>query len=119
MGRQTRLLFGTSVFWLALSVLSDGINTLVLPLQLGTFASPNSQATFLGLLTFIGLLTGALVQPIAGTLSDQLQPIFGRKGFIGLGLLLSLVSLFLFAALQSLAGILLLMFDEIMSARFT
>src|SRR5215212_2654408 len=107
MGRQTRLLFGISVFWLALSVLFDGINTLVLPLQLGTFASPNNQATFLGLLTFIGLLTGALVQPIAGAFSDQLQPIFGRKGFIGLGLLLSLVSLFLFAALQSLAGIIL------------
>jgi MFS family permease len=107
MGRQARLLFGISVFWLALSVLSDGINTLVLPLQLGTFASPNNQATFLGLLTFVGLLTGALVQPVAGALSDQLQPILGRKGFIGLGLLLSLVSLFLFAALQSLAGIVL------------
>jgi MFS family permease len=107
MGRQTRLLFGISVFWLALSALFDGINTLVLPLQLGAFASQTNQATLLGLVTFVGLLAGALVQPIAGALSDQLQPILGRKGFIGIGLLLSLVSLFLFAASPSLAGIML------------
>jgi hypothetical protein len=68
MGRQIRLLFGISVFWLALSVLFDGVNTLVLPLQLGALASQNNQATLLGLLTFVGLLAGALVQPIAGTL---------------------------------------------------
>jgi hypothetical protein len=36
MGRQTRLLFGISVFWLALSVLFDGVNTLVLPPQFST-----------------------------------------------------------------------------------
>lgn len=107
MGRQTRLLVGISVFWLALSVLFDGVNTLVLPLQLGAFASQTSQATLLGLFTFVGLLGGALIQPIAGTFSDRLKPIFGRKGFIGIGLLLSLVSLFIFAAFQSLAGIML------------
>lgn len=107
MGRQTRLLFGISVFWLALSVLFDGINTLVLPIQLGTLAGQTNQATVLGLLTFVGLLAGALVQPIAGAFSDRLQPVLGRKGFIGIGLSLSLLSLFLFAMWKSLAGILL------------
>jgi MFS family permease len=107
MSRQTRLLFGISIFWLALSVLFDGINTLVLPLRLGVLASQNSQATLLGLFTFFGLLAGVLVQPIAGSISDQLQPRLGRKGFIGIGLFLSLISLFFFAAVQSLAGILL------------
>jgi MFS family permease len=105
MGRQIRLLFGISVFWLALSVLFDGVNTLVLPLQVGALASQNNQATLLGLLTFVGLLAGALVQPIAGTLSDRLQPVLGRKGFIGIGLVLSLVSLYLFATSQSIFGI--------------
>ena len=107
MGRQTRLLFGVSVFWLALSTLFDGINTLVLPLQIGILASQDNQATILGLLTFVGLLAGALVQPIAGAFSDTLQPVLGRKGFIGIGLLLSLASLFLFATVQNLAGIML------------
>ncbi|HLO28617.1 MAG TPA: MFS transporter [Anaerolineales bacterium] len=105
MGRQIRLLFGISVFWLALSVLFDGVNTLVLPLQLSTISNQNSQATILGLLTFVGLLAGALLQPIAGAFSDRLQPLLGRKGFIGMGLLLSLASLFLFATFQSIAGV--------------
>lgn len=104
MGRQTRLLLGISVFWLALSALFDGVNTLVLPLQLGELAGQNNQATFLGLLTFVGLLVGALIQPIAGTFSDRLQPVLGRKGFIGIGLVLSVISLFIFASLQSLVG---------------
>jgi len=106
MGRQTRLLFGISVFWLALSVLFDGVNTLVLPLQLSTLAGRN-QATLLGLLTFVGLFAGALIQPVAGAFSDRLKPLLGRKGFIGVGLVLSLASLFVFANFQSIVGILI------------
>jgi len=105
MGRQTRLLVGISVFWLALSVLFDGINTLVLPLQLSELSGQSNQATVLGLLTFVGLIAGALIQPVAGAFSDRLQPLLGRKGFIGIGLLLSLASLFFFAAFPSLIGV--------------
>ena len=104
-GRQTRLLLGISVFWLALSVLFDGVNTLVLPIQVSGSAGHN-QATVLGLLTFVGLLAGALVQPVAGAFSDRLQPLLGRKGFIGIGLVLSLAALLLFAVWQSMIGVL-------------
>src|SRR5512142_1810427 len=105
MRRQMRLLFGISVFWLALSVLFDGINTLVLPLQVSGLAKQNNQATLVGLLTFVGLLAGALIQPVVGAFSDRLQPLLGRKGFIGIGLLLSLASLFLFVISPNLIGI--------------
>jgi MFS family permease len=104
MGRQIRLLVGISVFWLALSVLTDGINTLVLPLQISGLAHQNNPATVIGLLTFLGLLAGALIQPIAGAFSDRLYPLLGRKGFIGIGLLLSLVSLSIFGVFPSLIG---------------
>lgn len=107
MGRQIRLLFGISVFWLALSVLTDGVNTLVLPLQISGLTNQYNQATILGLLTFLGLLAGALIQPIAGAYSDKLYSRFGRKGFIGIGLVLSLISLFLFAILPRLFGAIL------------
>jgi MFS family permease len=107
MSRQARLLIGISVFWLALSVLFDGVNTLVLPLQLSALSNQSNQATLLGLFTFVGLFAGALIQPVAGTFSDRLQSILGRKGFIGIGLVLSLVSLFIFAAFQSIVGILI------------
>ena len=106
LGRQTRLLFGISVFWLALSVLFDGINTLVLPLQLGKIGSQNKQATVLGLFTFAGLLAGALIQPVAGAISDKLHSRLGRRGFIGIGLILSLASLALFATFRTVIGIL-------------
>jgi MFS family permease len=107
MGRQIRLLLGISVFWLALSILLDGVNTLVLPFLLSGFANHTSQATLLGLITFIGLLAGALIQPIAGAFSDKFYPIFSRKGFIGIGLILILLSLLLFASVQNILAILL------------
>src|SRR5215216_6132830 len=107
MGRQIRLLMGISVFWLALSVLLDGVNTLVLPVQLAGFAQQQNQATILGLLTFVGLLAGALIQPIAGALSDRIHPLLGRKGFIGIGLVLSLSSSLLFAMFQSMIGVMI------------
>ena len=105
MSRQLRLLFGISIFWLALSVLFDGVNTLVLPLQISRLSGQENQATILGLLSFFGLLGGALIQPVAGAFSDRLRPRLGRQGFIAIGLVLSLVSLFLFATFQSLPGV--------------
>lgn len=103
--RQFRLILGISIFWLALSMLQDGINTLVLPLQLSNLGAKETQATLLGLLTFAGLLGGAIIQPVAGALSDRLKSFLGRKGFIGIGLLLSLASLALFTLFHSLAGV--------------
>jgi len=105
--RRMRLLAGISIFWAALSMLFDGVNTLVLPLQLSERTNQQTQATVLGLLTFVGLLAGALVQPIAGAFSDRLRPLFARKGIIGIGVLLSLVSLSFFAFSTSLITILL------------
>jgi MFS family permease len=105
MSRQIRLLFGINIFWLALSVLFDGVNTLVLPLQLSRLADQHNEATVLGLLTFVGLLAGAFTQPIAGAFSDRLLPLLGRQGFIAGGMLLSLGSLFLFATFQSIDGV--------------
>ncbi|MDQ3006054.1 MAG: MFS transporter [Chloroflexota bacterium] len=104
--RQIRLLIGISVFWLPLSMLFDGINTLVLPLQISELAEQNARATNLGLLTFIGLLAGAFVQPLAGALSDRWQSLLGRKWFIGIGLLLSLASLLFFSIFHNIFGVL-------------
>jgi len=96
MGRQIRLLLVISVFWLALSIL-----------LLSGFAKQTSQSTILGLITLIGLLAGALIQPIAGAFSDRFYPIFARKGFIGIGLILILFSRMLFASVQNIHAFLL------------
>ena len=107
MFRQIHLFIGISIFWLSLSILQDGVSTLVLPLQISKLTNPAIQATILGLLTLVGLLAGALIQPLAGALSDRWKPVLGRRGFIGIGLLLSLVSIFLFASLRNLIGAML------------
>jgi MFS family permease len=107
MFRQIRLLCGISIFWLALSILQDGVNTLVLPLQISKLTGSANQAARLGLLTMIGLLAGALIQPFAGTLSDRWKPVLGRKGFVGIGVVLCLLSLFLFAIVRNLVGLML------------
>ena len=93
---QVRLLIGVNVFWLALSLLVDGLNTLVLPHRLLTLAGEANQATVLGLITFVGLAAAAAVQPIAGAMSDRSRTRWSRRGAIGLGVLLALPSLALF-----------------------
>lgn len=102
MGRRLRLLLGINVFWFSLSFLTDGMNTLVLPVRLGGLVDARSQASLLGLFTFAGLIFAALIQPPAGAASDRLRRRFGRRGFIGLGLLLTLAGLFLFGTARSL-----------------
>ncbi|HSO28206.1 MAG TPA: MFS transporter, partial [Anaerolineales bacterium] len=99
--KQARLYFGISIFWLALSLLSDGLNTLVLPNLLLNEINPERAASVLGLFTFFGLMAGVLVQPVAGALSDRVRFYWGRRGWIGLGLVFILLGL---AALAWLPG---------------
>ena len=107
MFKQIRLLTGISIFWLALSILQDGVSTLVLPLQISKLTNSTDEATRLGLVTTIGLLAGAFIQPAAGALSDRWKPRLGRRGFIGLGVLLCLLSISIFAIVKNLAGLML------------
>jgi MFS family permease len=95
---KTRGLVGISVFWLALSMLTDGRNSLILPAALLGVAPASGQATALGLLSFAGLLPAALIQPAAGAWSDRLRPRWGRRGFLAPGLVLILIGLLVFGA---------------------
>jgi MFS family permease len=88
-------------------MLSDGINTLVLPSLLIGKVNVGDKATALGLLSFLGLLVGMLVQPYAGSWSDRLRLSWGRRGVIGLGVLLILVALAVFGGIPALWAIIL------------
>jgi MFS family permease len=102
-----RQLFGISVFWIALSVLFDGLSSLVLPHRLLSLTDEATKATTLGLVTFVGLLVGMVVQPIAGAWSDRLRPNRGRRGPLGAGVLLILFALAVFGSAWSLPMVLL------------
>src|SRR4051812_19657754 len=104
--QRLRLLLGISVFWLALSMLFDGVNTLVLPNHLLGVADDSAKATILGLITFIGLLAGMFTQPIAGAFSDRWRPRWGRRGTLILGAGVTLATLALFGVSHSVPAVL-------------
>jgi MFS family permease len=70
------LLLGVSVIWLPLAFLFDGLTTLVLPIRLG------GDAATLGFVSLVGLGVGALLQPVAGWLSDRSSRSLDRRAFM-------------------------------------
>ena len=95
-----------NMYWYGLSFLWNTIHPLVLPAILLRFVPETSKNTYLGLLTFLGLILAMLVQPIAGARSDQFRSRWGkRKPFIALGTLLDVFALIGIAYSKSLVGI--------------
>ncbi|MFL5668837.1 MAG: MFS transporter [Chloroflexota bacterium] len=97
-----RLAVGVSVLWVALAFLGDGLAALVLPAILAT--NPDA-ATSIGLISFVGLGLGVVVQPIAGYLSDRWRDRVDRRWFIGLFIVPTIVGLTALAAVGTVAGV--------------
>lgn len=102
---RARLLAGISVFWFGLSMLFDGLNALVIPDQLLEFTGERHKATLLGLITFIGIAIGMLVQPVAGAISDRLRIRRGRRDVIVVGAAVILLALVLLDTAWGLAAL--------------
>ncbi len=86
-----------TIFGFALAALSSSLHTIILPLRILDFIAESEKATYLGLLTFAGLIVAIVVQPIAGAISD-------RSGF-GWGRRRPYILLGAIAAIPFLAGI--------------
>jgi MFS family permease len=71
--RHFGLLLGVNVLWLPLSMLFNSLQSLVLPVFVLRFVSPAEKGTVLGLILFVGLAAGALIQPAVGSYSDRLS----------------------------------------------
>jgi Na+/melibiose symporter-like transporter len=68
-----------TVFGFALAALWSSLHTIILPLRLLDFVAEPQKNTYLGLLTFAGLLLAMIVQPIAGAISDRSGFSWGRR----------------------------------------
>lgn len=95
---NTRARFGEllvlNAAWVGLSFLWNSLHVIILPAALLTFVPESQKNTYLGLLTFAGLLIAALVQPVAGALSDGSATRWGRRRpWIALGTAADLVFL--------------------------
>ena len=83
-----------SLFGFAIAALWSSLHTIVLQVRLLDFVPESSKNTYLGYLTFTGLILAMLVQPIAGAISDRSGFGWGRRRpFILLGTLLVLMLL--------------------------
>ncbi|HUV56849.1 MAG TPA: MFS transporter [Dehalococcoidales bacterium] len=83
-----------TIFGFALAALWASLHTIILPIRLLDFVAESQKNTYLGLLTFAGLLLAIAVQPIAGAISDRSGFSWGRRRpYILIGTLLSLLFL--------------------------
>ena len=83
-----------TIFGFALTALWQSLHTIVLPLRLLDFVAESQKNTYLGLLTFTGLILAMAVQPIAGAISDRSGFSWGRRRpYILLGAIMALLFL--------------------------
>ncbi|MGD9115979.1 MAG: MFS transporter [Dehalococcoidia bacterium] len=86
--------FKITVFGFAQSALWGGLHFIVLPTLLLDFVAASEKSTYLGLLTFAGLMLAIIFQPIAGAISDRSGFGWGRRRpFILVGTLGAIVFL--------------------------
>ena len=57
----------------------NALHPIVIPALIASFVPSSRKNTYLGLLTFVGLVIAMLLQPISGALSDRWLSRFGRR----------------------------------------
>ncbi|MFC1912041.1 MFS transporter [Chloroflexota bacterium] len=81
-----------TVLGFALAALWSSLHSIVLPLRLLDFVAESQKNTYLGMLTFTGLILAMFVQPIAGAISDRSGFRWGRRRpYILLGMAIALL----------------------------
>jgi MFS family permease len=68
-----------NAYWVGLSFMWNGLHVIILPAVLLHLVPDAQKNTYLGLLTFAGLVIAALLQPLAGALSDRWVSRWGRR----------------------------------------
>ncbi len=71
--------FKITIFGFALAALWGSLHTTVIQQRLLDFVPASEKNTYLGLLTFAGLMLAIIIQPIAGSLSDRSGFGWGRR----------------------------------------
>jgi MFS family permease len=87
-----------NAYWVGLSFMWNALHPIILPAILLNYVPYARKNTYLGLLTFVGLIIAMIVQPISGAISDGWRSRWGRRRpLILLGTLFDLVFLSLLA----------------------
>ena len=93
--------FNINVYWFGLAFMWNSLHPIILPAILLNFVPEKLKNTYLGGLTFLGLILAMIVQPMAGAISDRSTFRWGRRRpYILIGTLFD----FAFLAVLGLAG---------------
>jgi MFS family permease len=68
-----------NAYWVGLSFMWNALHPIILPAVLLNYVPDERKNTWLGLLTFLGLIIAMVVQPISGALSDGWRSRLGRR----------------------------------------
>lgn len=83
-----------TILGFALTALWSSLHSIILPLRLLDFVAESHKNTYLGLLTFTGLILAMVVQPVVGAISDRSNFSWGRRRpYILLGAMLAILFL--------------------------
>jgi MFS family permease len=87
-----------NAYWVGLSFMWNSLHPIILPAVLLSYVPDAKKNTYLGLLTFLGLILAMVIQPLSGALSDGWKSRFGRRRpLIVLGTLFDFVFLSILA----------------------
>jgi len=104
---STGYIFLLNAYWVGLSFMWNSLHVIILPAVLLNFVPASLKNSYLGMLTFLGLILALIVQPIAGALSDQWASRWGRRRPL---MLIGTTIDFVFLALLGWAGGLWMLF---------
>lgn len=97
-----------TVLGFALTALWSSLQGIILPIRLLEYVNESQKNTYLGLLTFTGLILAMVIQPAAGALSDHTTSIWGRRRpYILFGTVLAVIFLPGIGLVNSFASILI------------
>ncbi len=97
-------LISINVYWLGLSFMWNSLHPIILPAVLLYLVPEDMKNTYLGVLTFAGLVLAMVIQPISGAASDSWRSRWGRRRPLALvGTSLDFIFLALLAWSGSLA----------------
>ena len=87
-----------NAYWVGLSFIWNALHPIILPAVLLNYVPDAKKNTYLGLLTFVGLVLAMVIQPLSGALSDGWKSRFGRRRpLIALGTIFDFIFLSVFA----------------------
>ena len=91
---KTKTYFLMNVYWFGLAFLWNGLHPIILPAILLGLVPENQKNSYLGIMTFIGLVLAIIIQPLSGSLSDRTKIAWGkRKPWMAVGTVFSLLFL--------------------------